>query len=57
MSQEYKTTAQLTGTVTVVVVNGNARLVDRDLFEVGASVAVELGVKVREETALEQGVF
>lgn len=36
--------------------DGDAGLVDGELFEVGAAVAVELGVEVGEETALEEGV-
>jgi hypothetical protein len=38
-------------------VDGNAGAVDGELFEVWTTVAVELGVKVGEETALEEGVF
>ena len=36
----------LASTITVVVVNRNHRAVDRKLLEVGAAVAVDLGVKV-----------
>jgi hypothetical protein len=43
--------------VAVVVVNGDVRTVDGELLEIGAAVAVELGVEVGEEPALEEGVF
>lgn len=46
-----------TCTITVVVMDWDARLVNGQLFEVGAAVAVQLGVEVREETALQQRVF
>lgn len=43
--------------IAVVVVNWDAGLVDGQLFEVGAAVAVQLGVEVGEETALQQRVL
>jgi len=46
----------LSGTVTVVVVNWNVGLVDRDLLKVGPAVAVDLSVDIREKTALEERV-
>ena len=47
----------LARTVAVVVVDGHARLVDGQLFKVGAAVAVELRVQVGEETALQEGIL
>lgn len=47
----------LAGTVTVVVVDGGMRHVNGELLKVGAAVAVQLGVEVREKTALQQRVF
>lgn len=44
----------LASTVTVVVVDSNARLVDGQLLKVRATIAVELGVKVAEKTSLLQ---
>lgn len=46
----------VTSAITVVVVNGNSWPVDWQLLEVGSTVTVELGVEVREDTALEKGV-
>lgn len=43
--------------IAVVVVDRDAGTVDGQLLEVGATVAVELGVQVGEETALEERVF
>lgn len=43
--------------VTVVVVDGGERSVDRELLEVGTVVSAELGIKVREKTSLQQGVL
>lgn len=47
----------LAGTVAVVVVDGGVRHVDGQLLKVGAAVPVQLGVEVREKTALQQRVF
>ena len=46
-----------TCSITVVVVDWRAGAVDRELLEVGTTVAVQLSVEVREETALEEGVL
>ena len=45
-----------TGTVAVVIVDGDSRTVDGDLLEVGAAMTVELGVKIRIDTALQQRI-
>lgn len=42
----------LASTVAVVVVDGNNRAVDGELLKVGTSVAVDLGIKVRENATL-----
>lgn len=47
----------LTCSIAVVVVHGNARLVDGELFKVGATVTVQLSVQVRKQTALQERVF
>lgn len=47
----------LASTVTVVVVPWDARLVDRELLEVGTVVTVQLRVKVRENAALQKRVI
>lgn len=47
----------LAGAITVVVVDRNARLVDRKLLKVRPAVAVELRVEVREETPLEERIL
>lgn len=44
-------------TITVVVVDGHDGPVDGDLLKVGASVAAQLRVEVREDTALQQRIF
>lgn len=46
-----------TCSIAVVVVDWDVGTVDWELFKIGASVAIELGVEVGEETALEEGVF
>ena len=46
----------LAGTIAVVVVDRNDGAVDGQLLEVGAAVTVQLGVEVREETALQQRI-
>ena len=43
----------LTGSIAIIIMDRDTRPVDGQLFEVRASVSVKLGVKVREETALE----
>lgn len=43
--------------IAVVVVNGHNRPVDGDLLKVGASVAAQLGVEVREDAALHQRIL
>lgn len=43
--------------IPVVVVNGHNGPVDGQLLKVGASVSVDLGVKVGENPALEQRIF
>jgi hypothetical protein len=47
----------LAGAVTVVVVDGSVRHVDGELLKVGAAVAVQLGVEVREKAPLQQRVL
>lgn len=47
----------LAGTVAVVVVDRYPRHVDGNLLKVGAAVAVQLRVKVREEPSLQQRVL
>lgn len=46
-----------TGSVAVVVVDRNSGTVNRELFEVRSAVAVELGVEVGEESALEERIL
>jgi len=43
-------------TITIIVVDGHAGLVDGDLLEVRSTVAVNLGVDIGEEATLEEGV-
>lgn len=43
-------------TVAVVVADGNTRAVDGQLFEVGAAVAIDLGVEVGEDTSLKERI-
>lgn len=47
----------LPSAVTVVIVDAGARPVDGELLEVGVAVAVELGIEVREDAALQQRIF
>lgn len=47
----------LTGTVAVVVVNRHNGAVDRQLLKVGAAVAVQLRVEVREDAPLQQRIL
>lgn len=47
----------LASTVTLVVVHTSAWPVDWELLKVGISMAVELRIEVREDTALQQRVF
>lgn len=47
----------LTCSIAIVVVDGNARLVNGELFKVGATVTVQLSVQVGEQTALQKRVF
>jgi hypothetical protein len=47
----------LAGAITVVVVDGGVRHVDGELLKVGAAVAVQLGVEIREKAPLQQRVL
>jgi hypothetical protein len=47
----------LTCSIAIVVVDGNARLVNGELFKVGATVTVQLSVQVGKQTALQERVF
>lgn len=47
----------LTGTITVIIIEWHARAVDGQLLKVGAPVAIQLGVEIREQTALKKGVI
>jgi len=49
--------SRLTSSITIVVVPWNARLVDGQLLKIGATISVQLGIKVREKAALKQRVF
>lgn len=46
-----------TCSITVVVMDRNARLVDRQLLKVGATVTVQLSVEVGEQTTLQKGIL
>lgn len=46
----------LTSTISVVIVNRGNRAVDRKLLKVGTSVAVDLGIEIGEDAALQQRV-
>lgn len=47
----------LGSSVSVVVVDGNDRSVDRELLEVGAAMTVKLSVEIGEDATLQQRVF
>jgi hypothetical protein len=47
----------LASTVAVVVVDGNNRAVDGELLKVGTSMAVDLGIKVREDATLKKRIL
>ena len=47
----------LAGAIPVVVVNLNTRRIDGKLFEVRASIPVELRVEVREDASLQERIF
>lgn len=47
----------LPGSITVVVMDRRQRTVDGELLKVGTTVTVELGIKVRKDTSLQQRIF
>lgn len=47
----------LASSITVVVVNRRPRTVDGELLKVGTAVTVELSIKVRKDTSLQQRVI
>lgn len=47
----------LPGSITVIVMDRRQRTVDGELLKVGTTVTVELGIKVRKDTSLQQRIF
>jgi hypothetical protein len=47
----------LSSTVPIVVVDLDMRAIDRELFEIGPAVAIKLGVQVRVDAALKEGIL
>ena len=47
----------LTGSIAIVVVDGDMRSIDRKLLEVWSSMAIDLGIEIGEQATLEERVF